>query len=113
MRANYVASKNDMRKIAVEEAKKQLDEFRAIECERCQTSIGFQAIATVLMVLHRQYGFGVKRLNDVKNATEDEFMRMAHGIPGMKYIRFTGVDYIAKLKEMGVDLEVSQYEREG
>ena len=109
MHANYIASRREMRKLAEEEARKQLEEFRSTECDKCQESLCYQAIATVLMVLHRQYGFGVKRLNDVKNATEDEFMRMAHGIPGMKYVRFTGVDYIAKLKEMGVELEVSQY----
>jgi hypothetical protein len=114
MRANYVASKNDMRKIATEEAKKQLDELRATECERCQTSIGFQAIATVMMVLHRQYGFGRKRLQALKDAVETEFYMMDHGVPGVtKRRQYTGVDFVAKLKEMGVDLEVSQYEREG
>ena len=109
MKSNYVGSRTDMRKIVREEAKKQLDNFRATECEKCQESIGYQAIATVLIVLHRQFGFGTKRLQALKDAVETEFYWMEHGIPGMKKRRYTGTKYIDKLKKMGVDLYESQY----
>lgn len=110
MHANYIASKREMRKLAEEEARKQLEEFRNTECDKCQESICYQAIATLMMVLHRQYGFGRKRLQALKDAVETEFYMMDHGVPGAVNGRqYTGVDFVAKLKEMGVDLSESQY----
>ena len=41
-----------------------------------QTSVMQQVLATTFWILHRDYGWGTKRLNDLKNKIEDEFVLM-------------------------------------
>ena len=111
MKSNYLTNRTELRKIAAEEAQKQLDEFRQTKCRECSASIGYQTIATMMIVLHRQYGFGRKRLQALKDALETEFYWMENGIPGMKKKEhYTGVYYIEKLKTMGIDLTKSIYD---
>ena len=112
MRSAYVKSKSDLRKIAVDEAQKELEKFRAENCDRCSTNMGYQCIATVLWVLHRDYGWGTVRLNRLKDSIEDEFRLMEmcmQNLSGFAKTDYTGNDLVKALKELEIDVEKSQY----
>lgn len=110
MKSNYIRSKSEMRRISVQIAKEEIAKQEAEFCPKCQTNIEYQAIGTLLWVLHRDFGWGAVRLNRLKDACEAEFYLMETGIPGMSKIEYTANDCVRGLKEIGVDLEASQYE---
>lgn len=67
----------------------------------------YQTLATVFVVMDREYGFKKKRLNRLKNLIEDEFVHMKTGILGRDY---STADCVKYLKEhYDIDFSVSQY----
>lgn len=110
MNSNYIRSKSEMRRISTQIAKEEIAKYEVEVCPKCQTSIGYQAIATMLWVLHRDFGWGTVRLNRLKDACEAEFSLM-EGIQGMPKFEYTANDCVRGLKEIGVDMEASQYEQ--
>lgn len=71
-----------------------------------QTSVMQQVLSVTFWILHRDYGWGTKRLNDLKNKIEDEFVLMHKKPLGKEY---SPLDVRSWLKEYGVDLEETQY----
>lgn len=67
-----------------------------------------QVMATVFAVLHKEFGFGKKRLEKLKNLTEDQFWLMRDGILGKQYTTDDCIEYIKKTT--GIDLNTTQYE---
>ena len=47
--------------------------------------IAYQVMAVAFIVLNREYGFGKKRLNDVKDWIETEYFKMQESPCGVKY----------------------------
>lgn len=71
-----------------------------------QTSVMQQVLSVTFWVLHRDYGWGPQRLNDLKHKVEDEFVLMHKKPLGKEY---SPLDVRSWLKEYGVDLEETQY----
>lgn len=91
------------KKTAIEEVKRQMITI----CPDCQLNLQYQIFATVLWVLHQQFGYGTARLNRLKDAVEREFDLMEKGILGKEY---KASMLYQSLKAIGVDLEVSQFD---
>lgn len=70
MKANYVKSSRDARKIAREEIELQ----KRTVCPACERSIGNQVVAVMCRALHLRFGFGKDRLNALLRETQDLFM---------------------------------------
>ena len=67
----------------------------------------YQVLAVTFIVLNREYGFGEKRLNDVKDWVETEYFKMQESPCGIKY---DPDDAIRICKERwGIDFNVSQF----
>lgn len=47
--------------------------------------IAYQVMAVAFLVLHSEYGFGSKRLGDLKDAIEFEYFKMQESPCGVKY----------------------------
>lgn len=71
-----------------------------------QTSVMQQVLSVAFWILHRDYGWGPQRLNDLKHKIEDEFVLMHKKPMGREY---SPLDVRSWLKEYGVDLEETQY----
>jgi hypothetical protein len=101
MKSNYIANRSDQRKLALEVAKEEIERQKATVCVNCEQSIGNQVMAMILKVLHDEYGFGKKRMQDVVNKTESLFRLCM--IDGKKYSSMQAVDWLRDA--MGIDLE--------
>ena len=71
-----------------------------------QTSVMQQVLSVTFWILHRDYGWGPQRLNDLKHKIEDEFVLMHKKPLGKEY---SPLDVRSWLKKYGVDLEETQY----
>lgn len=100
MKANYLKSKGEQRRMAYEVAKEEIERQKATVCVNCEQSIGNQVMAMVLKVLHDEYGFGQKRLLNVIQKTESLFSLCA--VDGKRFNSLQAVDW---LKSIGIDLE--------
>lgn len=98
MKANYIASKSDLKRASLEAAKEEIKRQMDTFCPKCQANMERQTIAIFCKVLSTQFGFGKKRLKELIDGAE--------GIG--TYLNQTGCDYqicIDWLKdEMGIDL---------
>jgi len=108
VKANYsVVSRSQQaqlaKKTAIEEVKRQMKTV----CPDCALNLQYQIFATVLWVMHTQFGYGTARLNKLKDAVEREFVLMEKGILGKEY---KASMLYQSLKALGVDLEVSQFD---
>lgn len=75
------------------------DLFKAV-----QKDVTAQLMATIMTVLHQEFGFGRKRLRRVKRGTEALFRGMLqNGIFGKKFDTQTCIDYMRE--KFGVDVE--------
>ena len=99
MKANYIASKGDLKRASLEAAKEEIKRQMDTFCPKCQANMERQTIAIFCKVLSTQFGFGKKRLK--------ELIEGAEGI-GI-YLTKQNCDYqicIDWLKEeMGIDLD--------
>lgn len=72
----------------------------------CQDTT-YQTLATVFVVLNREYHFGKKRLHELKDQIESEFVAMETGILGKPY---DAMDCVKVCKEQwDIDFEESLY----
>ena len=101
MKANYIASKGDLKRASLESAKEELERQKQEVCPACEQYIGKQVTAVLLKVLHDQYGFGKRKLKNV--------MEYANGLfelcrkDGKKYQATQCIDWLKE--EMGIDLD--------
>ena len=108
MKSNWsIVNRAQQQKLAKETAIAEVKKQMATVCPDCALNLQYQIMATVLWVLHRQFGYGTTRLNRLKDAVEREFVLMEQGILGKDY---KASMLYQSLKEIGVDLEVSQYD---
>ena len=100
MKANYLKSESERRRMAVEVARAEIERQKAEVCPKCTDRIGQQVLAVALKVLHDEYGFGAKRLETVRKGVENLFFLCNDDD------RYTAVQAIEWLRNsMGIDLE--------
>lgn len=103
MKSRVFKTEAQIRRLVQDEAKKQTTEIY----EKALQDATYQAHATMMIVLHREFGFGGKRLRKLKDLTENEYMAMKTGVLGKKY---DTKDCVHFLKEkFGIDFNESQY----
>lgn len=74
---------------------------------KIQNDIVAQLMATVLLVLNQDYGFGKKRLQAFKRAVEARFIAMTNGgIMGKKFDTQTCIDLMRE--KYGIDVEAKE-----
>ena len=108
MKANYgVVNKAKLRKETLTVVDRIVRERENEIIDAVKTSVMTQTLSVAFWILHREYGFGAKRLQRLKNQIEDEFVLMAKKPLGKEY---TPLDIRAALKEQyGVDFSETQY----
>lgn len=108
MKANYAGAVNleKLRKETQAVAERLVKEKEAEIIDAVQNSISQQIMAMAFWILHRECGWGPKRLNRLKHQIEDEFVLMYKKPLGKEY---SPLDVRSWLKEYGVDLEETQY----
>lgn len=109
MKANYAAPVNRTRlkKDVLKLAECMMGEREAEIRAEVQDSVAQQAYAVAFWILHREYGWGAKRLQRLKNQIEDEYVLMAKRPMGREY---TPLHIRQALKErFGVDFSETQY----
>ncbi len=101
MRANYTHNRSDMKRMAMEVAKEELERQKQTICPACEQYIGQQVTAVLLKVLHDQYGFGKRKLKNVMEHANGLFELCRYN-PDM----FQATQCMVWLKdEMGIDLD--------
>lgn len=108
MKSNYgPVNMTKLRQETQAVAERLVKEREGAIIDAVQTSIMQQVLATTFWILHREYGWGKKRLNRLKNQIEDEFVLMHKKPLGKEY---SPLDLRELLKtKYGVDLEETQY----
>lgn len=100
MKAHYMKSKSDQRRMAYEVAKEEIERQKTEVCPDCQNRVGQQVLAVVLKVLHDEFGFGKHRLETVRNGVENLFFLCGEDD------RFSAVQAVEWLRDaMGINLE--------
>lgn len=103
MKSRVFKTESQIRRIVQDEAKRQATEIY----DKALQDAAYQAFAVMMIVLHREFGFGGERLQRLKDLTESEFMMMREGILGKEY---TTNDCVKFLKDTyGIDFAESQY----
>lgn len=111
MKANYsIVNRGQQKKIAKQAAVEEIKNQMKTVCPGCTLNMQYQIMATMLWVMHTQFGYGTARLNRLKDAIEREFDLMEKGILGRDY---KASMLYQSLKEMGVDMETSCLDGEG
>lgn len=106
MKARVFKTESQIRKVVQREARKQTEEIY----DKALADAAYQMFAVMMCVLNRRFGFGGKRLRELKDLTEDEFWLMKNGILGKPY---TANDCVRYLKDKyGIDFTESQYSDE-
>lgn len=100
MKANYLSSRGDFNSASREIARQEIENQKATVCPACEQSIGNQVTAVLLKVLHDNYGFGRKKLENVM-----EHANMLFDMCRMDGKRYKATDCIKWLKSIGIDLE--------
>lgn len=96
-------SEKEVRKICKDLMNKASAEYLAENYPK----IVYRAIGVCMTVLNKQFGFGAKRLQKLKDEIEAEYVTMNAGICGRKY---TSDDCLKYLKEnYGIDFDESHY----
>ena len=107
MKSNFaILNKSQARKLTDEAARKAAFELRDKIQNDIEKDVAHQTIATIFWVLHKHFGFDAKRLQKLKDLTEDEFKIMTGGIFGREYSPRHCEEW---LKTQGIDLDESQY----
>ena len=95
-------TENEIKRICQEEVKQRYEEI--------SRDVAFQSFAMVFYVLNLNYGFGKKRLHDLKDAIEFEYYKMQEKPLGVKY---DPDDVIRICKDrFGIDFNESQFKKE-
>jgi hypothetical protein len=95
-------SKKEIEKIVKEEVEKAYPEI--------SRDVAYQTFAMVFLVLNKDYGFGRKRLLDLKDKIELQYWMMQEKPCGIDY---TPEDVLRICKEkFGIDFNVSQFKEE-
>lgn len=100
---------NSMKRILKSE--KEIKEIVKQEVEKAYPEISrdvaYQTFAMVFLILNREYGFGRKRLLDLKDSIEMEYWKMQEKPCGIDY---TPEDVLRICKEkFDIDFNVSQF----
>lgn len=109
MKANYVTlGKSEIRKQVQEEYEKVKDKVY----ENVMKDVIPQFTAVCMCVLHREYGFGAKRLQHFLDSVTSEFEIMECGIMGRKYDPLDCLKYLKNEYKIDVDKAIGN-ESEG
>ena len=101
MKANYLKSKSDQRRLATEVAREEIERQKKEVCSRCEDRIGHQVLAVAMKVLHDDFGFGEERLKRFTDSVGNLFY-----LCGADSKRFQAIDCVEWLKsKYGIDLE--------
>lgn len=96
-------TESQIREIVESEVEKMITPIYEKACQ----DTTYQTLATVFVVLNREYHFGKKRLHELKDHIESEFVAMETGILGKPY---DAMDCVKACKEhWGIDFEESLY----
>lgn len=107
MKSNWGAvNMNKLRKETQAVAERLVKEREAKIIDAVKDSVSQQILAMAFWELHKEFGWGKKRLNRLKNLIEDEFVLMHKKPLGKEY---SPLDVRSWLKQYGVDLEETQY----
>ena len=107
MKSNYGAvNMNKLRKETQAVAERLVKEREAAIIDAVKDSVSQQMLAMAFWELHKEFGWGKKRLNRLKDLIEDEFVLMHKKPLGKEY---SPLDVRSWLKQYGVDLEETQY----
>lgn len=109
MKANYVTlSKSEIRKQVQQEYEKVKDDvYKAV-----MNDVISQFIAVCMCVLHREYGFGAKRLQHFLDSVISEFDIMECGIMGKKYDPLDCLAFLKNEYKIDVDKAISNESEE-
>ena len=100
MKANYLKSKSDQRRMAYQVAKEEIEKQKQKICPACENRIGQQVTAMICKVLHDEFGFGKSRLQKVIDSTENLF-----SLCEVDGERFSAVQAVEWMRDaMGIDL---------
>lgn len=98
-------SQKEIEKAVRKETERQLE----IEYDKIYRTVCYQTIAVVFDCLNQEFGFGEKRLKQLKNSIEESFMMMTNGVFGRTY---NALDIVDKVKEkFGIDFTKSMYDK--
>ena len=103
---------NSMKRIlkSEKEVKKLCQEEVAKRYEEISKDVAYQTFAMVFLVLNRDYGFGKKRLSELKDKIEMEYWKIQEKPCGIDY---TPEDVLRICKEkFDIDFNVSQFKEE-
>lgn len=107
MKSNFaILNKSQAQKMTDEAARQAAFEMRDEIMNAVEKDIANQTISTIFWVLHKHFGFDAKRLQKLKDLTEDEFTIMTGGIFGREYSPRHCEEW---LRSIGIDLDESQY----
>lgn len=97
---------------AVEKAvKKETERQLEIEYDKIYRTVCYQTLAVVFDCLNLEFGFGEKRLKQLKDSVEESFVFMTNGVFGRTY---NALDIVEKMKEkFDIDFEKSMYDEIG
>ena len=102
---------NSMRRLikSDKEVKKICQEEVARRYKDISRDVAYQTFAMVFMILNRDYGFGKKRLHDLKDTIEAEYWKMEQKPLGIQY---DPEDVLRVCKErFGIDFNESLYQQ--
>ena len=99
MKSNYIGSKSDYNKLAMQVAREEVEKQKAEICPACEKAIGDQVLAVVCRTLSIRYGFGRHRLQQIVDDTQALFDLCA--VDGKRYNALQAVDW---LRSIGIDL---------
>ena len=103
---------NSMKRIlkSEKEVKKLCQEEVAKRYEEISKDVAYQTFAMVFLVLNRDYGFGKKRLSELKDKIEMEYWKIQEKPCGIDY---TPEDVLRICNEkFDIDFNVSQFKEE-
>jgi hypothetical protein len=100
MKANYIATKGDQKRMAMEVAKEEVERQKKLVCPACEQSIANQVAAVMLKALHDNFGFGKDRICRLIDCTESIFELCA--ADGKRFNALQAVEWLRDA--MGIDL---------
>lgn len=103
MKANYLATKGDQKRMAMEVAKEEMERQKKLVCPACEQSVANQVAAVMCKALSVRYGFGKQRLQQIITDTENLF-----AVCAADGKRFKATQCIEWLRSIGIDLEKEQ-----
>lgn len=114
MKANYrTYSRTELAKIANETARKELEERKDEMYKNVEKDCTNQALAVTFWALHKEFGFGKKRLARLRREVESLYLLMINSNGEIMGNEFSPRNLQAGLKEkFGIDFDKSDFESE-